>query len=413
MDPMGRNEPSSPNDGLEASPSLPRYRDVVSTFIMVLFAPLKRAREAVGGATNYCAPGVLFPATPPYISRRRCWRSKSLVVRSDGGPRRPASNRRVYKQSQSQAASFPVKEIASFIVPAGAFVAITFAGTKLFLQVTVLWKLVEKILLPKPRSSSSLENKPSTQGMKWSFSPGTNLLSGFGAKVERESRQRLNELAEELRAFRSVDMSGNREVNCHKVLAGINFGDEGLFFLAESLAYNQTAEEVNFAANGITATGLKAFDGVLQSNIVLNTLDLSGNPIGDEGVKCLCDTLVDNAGIQKLQLNSTNLGDEGAKAIAEMLKKNSSLRVLELNNNVIDYSGFTSIAGALLENNTIQILSLNVSHGDMPGTCVSTKSGHVCPNLDKQKRRRRVKEKRRKPGRREDPDRRLRTSRLR
>ncbi|GMP82937.1 hypothetical protein CsSME_00037034 [Camellia sinensis var. sinensis] len=88
--------------------------------------PLKRAREAVGGATNYCAPGVLFPATPPYISRRRCWRSKSLVVRSDGGPRRPASNRRVYKQSQSQAASFPVKEIASFIVPAGAFVAITF-----------------------------------------------------------------------------------------------------------------------------------------------------------------------------------------------------------------------------------------------------------------------------------------------
>lgn len=278
--------------------------------------PLKRAREAVGGATSYCAPGVLFPATPPYISRRRCWRSKSLVVRLDGGPRRPASNRRVYKQSQSQAASFPVKEIASFIVPAGAFVAITF----------VLWKLVEKILLPKPRSSSSLENKPSTQGMKWSFSPGTNLLSGLGAKVERESRQRLNELAKELRAFRSVDMSG------------INFGDEGLFFLAESLAYNQTAEEVNFAANGITATGLKAFDGVLQSNIVLNTLDLSGNPIGDEGVKCLCDILVDNAGIQKLQLNSTNLGDEGAKAVAEMLKKNSSLRVLELNNNVIDYS---------------------------------------------------------------------------
>lgn len=47
----------------------------------------------------------------------------------------------------------------------------------------------------------------------------------------------------------------------------------------------QTAEEVSFAANGITAAGIKAFDGVLQSNIVLKTLDLSGNPIGDEGVK--------------------------------------------------------------------------------------------------------------------------------
>lgn len=47
----------------------------------------------------------------------------------------------------------------------------------------------------------------------------------------------------------------------------------------------QTAEEVSFAANGITVAGIKAFDGVLQSNIALKTLNLSGNPIGDEGVK--------------------------------------------------------------------------------------------------------------------------------
>lgn len=47
----------------------------------------------------------------------------------------------------------------------------------------------------------------------------------------------------------------------------------------------QTLEGVNFAGNGITATGLKAFDGILQSNIMLKTLDLSGNPIGDEGAK--------------------------------------------------------------------------------------------------------------------------------
>lgn len=47
----------------------------------------------------------------------------------------------------------------------------------------------------------------------------------------------------------------------------------------------QAAEEVNFAANGITAAGLKAFDCVLQSNMFLKTLDLSVNPIGDEGAK--------------------------------------------------------------------------------------------------------------------------------
>lgn len=44
-------------------------------------------------------------------------------------------------------------------------------------------------------------------------------------------------------------------------------------------------EEVSFAANGITAAGLRAFDGVLQSNFTLKTLDLSGNPVGDEGAK--------------------------------------------------------------------------------------------------------------------------------
>ncbi|WVY98441.1 hypothetical protein V8G54_030592 [Vigna mungo] len=137
----------------------------------------------------------------------------------------------------------------------------------------------------------------------------------------------------------------------------------------------KTAEEVSFAANGITAAGLRAFDGVLQSNITLKTLDLSGNLVGDEGAKvspkcfsefrigfitvtCLCDILVNNSSIEKLQLNSADLGDEGAKAIAEMLKKNSSLRVLELNNNMIEYSGFSSLAGALLENNSIRNIHL-------------------------------------------------------
>ncbi|RVX10486.1 Nucleotide-binding oligomerization domain-containing protein 2 [Vitis vinifera] len=191
---------------------------------------------------------------------------------------------------------------------------------------------------------------------------------------------------------------------------------------------SQNAEEVSFAANGITAAGLKAFDGVLQSNIVLKTLDLSGNPIGDEGAKvcsgllellpkpginsafiewrrecyedhledtyvailatsysevyilytlpcrqCLCDILIDNAGIQKLQLNSADLGDEGAKAIAEMLKKNSSLRIVELNNNMIDYSGFTSLGGALLENNTIRNIHLNGNYGGALGVAALAK----------------------------------------
>ncbi|KAL3654123.1 hypothetical protein CASFOL_003804 [Castilleja foliolosa] len=299
--------------------------------------------------------GLISPFTLVRVTLRTSQSKKFSIKATASGsggsnPKRGSSSRRVYQQSQSQAPLAPIKEAASFILPVGAFVVVTF----------VLWKLVEKILLPKQPKSVAEENKPA-QGVKWSFAPGTNLLSSFGAKIERESKLRLNDFAKELRSFPIVDMSGR------------NFGDEGLFFLAESLAYNQTAEEVSFAANGITADGVKAFDGVLQSNIALKSLNLSGNSIGDEGVKCLCDILLNNTGIQKLQLSSGSFGDEGAKAIGEMLKKNSTLRIIELNNNLIDYSGFSGLAEALLENKTILSIHLNGNYGGPLGASALAK----------------------------------------
>lgn len=59
-----------------------------------------------------------------------------------------------------------------------------------------------------------------------------------------------------------------------------------LFNLYQIISYfPQTAVDVNFAANGISADGIKAFDGVLQSNNALKSLNLSGNSLGDEGIK--------------------------------------------------------------------------------------------------------------------------------
>lgn len=80
--------------------------------------------------------------------------------------------------------------------------------TNLCLQLTVLWKVVEKLLTPKSKRATNVEEKTSAQGLKWSFAPGTNLLSGLSAKIDRESKERLNEFAKELRAFSVVDMSG-------------------------------------------------------------------------------------------------------------------------------------------------------------------------------------------------------------
>uniref|UniRef100_A0A0E0DZP0 peroxidase n=1 Tax=Oryza meridionalis TaxID=40149 RepID=A0A0E0DZP0_9ORYZ len=201
---------------------------------------------------------------------------------------------------------------------------------------TVIWRVVQNLLPGKTKDQSSGESTPS--GIMWSFAAGSNLSTSTSFNAEKESRKNLNKFYKEIRTLKNVNMAGRQ------------FGDEGLFFLAESLAYNKSAEEVDFSGNGITAVGIEAFDGILQINTALKSLNLSGNAIGDEGAK-------------KLLLNSTNIGDEGAKAISDMLKKNKTIRTLQLSNNTIEYSGFASIAEALLENNVLRSLFVNGNYG--------------------------------------------------
>ncbi|KAG6529003.1 hypothetical protein ZIOFF_011195 [Zingiber officinale] len=116
----------------------------------------------------------------------------------------------------------------------------------------VLWKVAGKLIMPKPKGSTSEIKKAPSSGLKWSFSPGTNLLSGGAAKLEKESRG----------------------LNLHL-----------LYQALVTIRLLKAAEDVDFSGNGITAVGLKALDGVLQMNTMLKTLNLSGNNIGDEGAK--------------------------------------------------------------------------------------------------------------------------------
>lgn len=78
---------------------------------------------------------VLLPISPSLYfssscSRSKCLQLKRVIVRasssSSTGSRRSSSSRRVYKESQAQPPTLPVDQIASFAVPAGAFVVISF-----------------------------------------------------------------------------------------------------------------------------------------------------------------------------------------------------------------------------------------------------------------------------------------------
>ncbi|GJN00199.1 hypothetical protein PR202_ga17613 [Eleusine coracana subsp. coracana] len=315
--------------------------------------PFARRRHASLGARPPSTP-------PPRLVRRRpsvAPRAAAHDAFDDGfrsgnrppGVGRGGAGRRAYREAQGEAAVPPAaaaaRAVAPYVVPAGAVLVLSFVATNSLFQRTVLWKVVQNLFPGKTKDRNSGESEPS--GIMWSFAAGSNLAKST-ASAEKESRKNLNKFYKELRTLKTVNMAGRQ------------FGDEGLFFLAESLAYNKSAEEVDFSGNGITAVGIEAFDGVLQINTTLKALNLSGNSIGDEGAKCLSDILVENVGIQKLLLNSTNIGDEGAKAISNMLKKNKTIRILQLSNNTIEYSGFASIAEALLENNAIRSLYLKL-----------------------------------------------------
>jgi len=180
------------------------------------------------------------------------------------GVARGGARRRDYREAQGEPAVPPAaaaaRAVAPYVVPAGTVLVLSF----------VIWKVVRNMLPGKKKDQNSGESAPS--GIMWSFAAGSNLATST-LSAEKESRKNLNKFYKELRTLKTVNMAGRQ------------FGDEGLFFLAESLAYNKSAEEVDFSGNGITAVGIEAFDGILQINTALKTLNLSGNDIGDEGAK--------------------------------------------------------------------------------------------------------------------------------
>lgn len=85
-----------------------------------------RLHSSLDGSVSVCrAPGALVSGTVSFTSRRRRYCSRKLVVMAAS----PAGGRRrVYRETQSEnpLTIAPVKQIASFVVPAAAFCAATF-----------------------------------------------------------------------------------------------------------------------------------------------------------------------------------------------------------------------------------------------------------------------------------------------
>ncbi|KAL3631066.1 hypothetical protein CASFOL_024050 [Castilleja foliolosa] len=80
----------------------------------------------------YIAPvGLISPFTLVSVTSRTSQSKKFSIKAAASGSggsnsKRGSSSRRVYQQSQSQAPLAPIKEAASFVLPVGAFVVVTF-----------------------------------------------------------------------------------------------------------------------------------------------------------------------------------------------------------------------------------------------------------------------------------------------
>lgn len=104
---------------------------------------------------------------------------------------------------------------------------------------------------------------------------------------------------------------------------GNMLGDEGLEELTEALKKMECRLKIlNVADNDITSAGVSKLTLAIESNAVLEELNLSCNEICSQGVKQLSAVLrKENSKISKLNLSWNDLGDDGVACLASVRQK--------------------------------------------------------------------------------------------
>ena len=87
----------------------------------------------------------------------------------------------------------------------------------------------------------------------------------------------------------------------------------------------------------------KVIEKLLNDDLVLIRVDLSGKRISDEGAKALAKALESNMTLKTLDLKNNPIGDEGVKTLAKAYVKNRNLQILEIASNIIGEKGKRTI----------------------------------------------------------------------
>jgi len=178
-----------------------------------------------------------------------------------------------------------------------------------------------------------------------SLSLGYNLISSLGATTLVEGMMNISKL----------DLRGN------------SIGNDGVISIADSLllSSSSTLQHLIIRDNNITSLGAIKLSQVLETNDVLQSLDMGSNRIGErgnhDGATAIYNLLRRNTSIQFLSLWSNAISEEGIRLLAKSISVNTTLKHLNLGGNTIGTNGATAIAKAVRSNTKLQSLYLSNS----------------------------------------------------
>ena len=104
----------------------------------------------------------------------------------------------------------------------------------------------------------------------------------------------------------------------------------------------------------------------LETDNVIESLDLGYCAIGDIGVNLLVHGLTNNTTLTELYLYCNNIGPNSGGDIRELLEKNNTIVKLSIASNNIRREGFYEIINGLCKNKSMKILNLISNHIVIP-----------------------------------------------
>lgn len=204
------------------------------------------------------------------------------------------------------------------------------------------------------------------------------------------------------REISSVLLTEGTAIAALEVLRMMRCGmsDEGMLFLARSLANNGTLRRLILTGNRIGAVGVEALcaSGALGGGsclielgfgnnmldteaantlgralsrrppIGLRILSVSGNPLmGDTGIKAIMRGASMGNCLSELHVSGCGMTSRGSKYIAEGLEAMTNLTQLDIRNNEVGDEGMETICMALISNTTLLSLHVDSCNLQLPG----------------------------------------------